>query len=272
MCKVIAVAMAKGGVGKSVSAINLGAAFACTNKKVCIADLDPQDDATKALGFQPEACKRTIANLMYSLVDIGEFSDPDDAIITKSEFLDLIPANKKLSGVEKRLSVDDAKSGWSQDDGEISNEKVLKMLLDSLRNRYSYILVDCPPSLGALTINALTAADSVLLPLEAHHLGYEALPSILNTISLIKQRFNPSLEIEGVLITKYQDITNMCREVRELANCEYGEHIKIFNNPIPFSIKAAEQTAYGVSIFEHAKNNPVATAYMEAAKEVMSHG
>ena len=222
---------------------------------------DPQGNLSAALGLKPDTIKTTIANLMMSVIEdsCSETESLTNSCIIQRNGFDIIPSNLKLSAVEISLM------------STMSRETVLKKILTPLRSRYNFILLDCMPSIGLITINALAASDSVIIPLEVHYLSCEGLELILRTISQVKRNINNALTIEGILFTKYQSHTNFCRSIRELVEREYGESIHIFKDMISHSIKVAEASAIGVSIFDHDPRNSTVVAYQNIAMEVAGH-
>lgn len=270
--KIISVSMAKGGVGKSVTAVNLSAALSMSGKKVLLADCDPQQgNATLSLGQTPSKLKFTVANIISSFLDLGQVMGLDDAVIHLSDNFHLLPANPKLEAIQNRLIAERSNSGLFEEENSVPCHGVLKHIFSTIKDVYDYIIIDCPPSVSMLTINALVASDSVILPMEAHYESYEALRQILDVIARIKSNFNPTLAVEGILITKYQSRTKLCREVSEYTVKNFGDSVRIFPDTIPLSIKAAELSSVGVSIFEHDAKSEVAFAYCNLAKEVMSN-
>lgn len=269
-CNIMAVFLSKGGTGKSTSAINLAAALTAQGHSVCVIDNDPQGSMTTALGQEPKSLKYTLASKMQNLLDDTEAIPVIDCLIPCGA-VDLLPTNQKLALIEKRLTVE-SKSSLFADENEIRSELVMREVLTPLRERYQYILIDCPPSTGMLTVNALSAADSVLIPMESHFLGFEAIKQTLELIGRIKSNINPSLQIEGILLTKFQDRTTLCRTIRNSVLEEYGESLHVFSEPIAYSIKAAEQSVIGASIFETDPHGKIAQGYMAAAREVIAHG
>ena len=264
-CRIISVTLNKGGVGKTTTCINLGVALAKQGHSVLLVDLDPQGHLAVGLGYNPNKFKVTVANLLYSAIDGFPLQD-DNILIPVSENLDLLPSNRKLAAVSERLTF--AKTQDRLDDDIPQSEDVLKFVLSEYRNRYNYIIIDCQPNVSVLTRNALVAADSVILPIEAHYLAYEGLSETLDIISMIKKRFNPDLKIEGILLTKYQSRTNLCRKIRDDVEKAYAGTVNIFAEPVSYSIRAAEQSAVGMSIFDYDANSAVANAYTELAREV----
>jgi len=270
--KTIAVCMAKGGVGKSITAINLCAGLALSGKKVLLVDIDPQQgNATLSLGFLPNKLQFTATNILSSYLDLGQADGIDKAILPISENFHLLPSNPKLETVQNRLISEHTKIGLFEDEKTVASHNALKHILSEIQDRYDFIIIDCPPSVSMLTINAMVAADSVILPMEAHYESYEALRHILDVIARIRSNWNPALTVEGVLITKYQSRTKLCREVSKYTADNFGEIVHIFPNTIPLSIKAAELSSVGTSIFTHDPNSDVALAYGNLAKEVIEN-
>lgn len=269
--KIISVCMEKGGVGKTTTSINLSAGLASAGKKVLLVDVDPQGDVVKALGKANDV-RTTISNLLLSVIDIGECGNYSAAIIPARENLFLLPSNRKLAAVQNRLVSEKASEGLFDDDSSISSERVLKYLLNGFRQDYDYIILDCPPSLSMLTINALVASDSVLLPVESQVLSYDDVVETFETIVKIKKRYNPDLDIEGILLTKFQKSTNLSNAILDRTCNDYGRNMHIFSEPIPYSIRLAEQHGYGQSIFEYDPHGIGAKAYQNVVEEVIAHG
>ncbi len=256
--KVMAVCNQKGGVGKSVTTVNLGVGLARAGKRVLVADLDAQGSLTASLGYQhPERLTNTLASILGRLI-ANEPAVPGDGIIHHAEGVDLLPANKELSGLEIALV------------NEMARETYLRMYLNSIRDRYDVILLDCCPSLGMLTINALAAADTVLIPMQAHFLSVLGLQELIRTIANVKRRINPDLDIEGILITMADMRTNYSREIIDLLHSEYGGKLRIFSSIIPQSIRAAESSAEGRSIYLHDPAGKVSAAYAALTREVLA--
>jgi chromosome partitioning protein len=272
MSKIIAVSMSKGGVGKSVTSVNLSAALSMCGKKVLIVDIDPQQgNATLSLGQTPSKLKFTIANVISLFLDLGQVTGLEQAIISLSDTLDLLPANPKLEAIQNRLIAERLNAGIFEDEESVPSQSILKHLLATIQDQYDFIIIDCPPSVSMLTINALVASNSVILPMEAHYESYEALSHIWDVIARIKANYNPDLAVEGILVTKYQNRTRLCREVSKFTEQNFGDKIHIFPETIPLSIAAAELSSLGESIFEHAPQSEVAAAYKNLAEEVMSN-
>ena len=246
----------KGGTGKTVTTENLGIGLANEGKKVLLVDFDPQGSLTISLGFpKPDEMYPTISDMLGKVIQ-ERTVDSKEAIINHQEGIDLIPANIELSGLEVSMV------------NLMSRETVLKQYLKDLKQQYDYILLDCMPRLGMLTVNALAAADSVLIPVQAQYLSVKGLEQLLMTVSKVRRQINPQLRIEGILMTMVDIRTNYAKEISSLIRDLYGGSIKVFDTDIPHSVRAAEISAEGVSIFEHDPKGKVAEAYRKLAKEV----
>jgi chromosome partitioning protein len=252
MGRVIALANQKGGVGKTTTAINLGAALAERGKRVLLIDMDPQGALSVGLGLNPLALDQTLYNL---LMDPKLDADPVIAS-TKVTGLDLLPSNIDLAAAEVMLV------------GEVAREQALARVLRPLRKRYDFLLIDCPPSLGLLTVNSLTAADGVLVPLECEYFALRGMALLMDTISKITDRLNPNLEIVGILATMYDARTVHGREVLGRVEDAFGD--RVFQTVIGKTIRFAEAPVAGESILTYAADSPGAAAYRELAKEVMA--
>ena len=237
MCKVIAVTNQKGGVGKTTTTVNLGIGLANLGKKVLLIDSDPQGSLTISLGYhEPDELDVTLADLVTEVVEEKEISF-SEAILHHTEGIDFIPANIELSALEVNLV------------NVISREYMLKCLIDKVRDNYDVIIIDCMPSLGMLTINALVAADSVLIPVQAGFLSVKGLEQLIKTIGRIQKRINKGLVIEGILLTMVDSRTNYAKDVAKLVYDTYSGIVPVFETTIPMSVRAAEISAEGSSIY-----------------------
>ena len=256
---ITAVTNQKGGVGKTTTCENLGIGLAREGKKVLLIDADPQGSLTVALGNpNPDLISVTLTDLMMKVMQ-DEPVPPGEGILHHSEGVDLIPANITLAGTEAALV------------NAMSRETVLKQVLDAIKKDYDFILLDCMPSLGMLTINALAAADQVIIPVQANYLSAKGLEQLLNTISKVHRQINPKLKIEGILLTMVDGHTNNAKEISQLIRDTYGGKIRVYETEIPRSVRAAEISAEGKSIFAHDPKGKVAESYQELTKEVMKN-
>ncbi|MEE0688486.1 MAG: AAA family ATPase [[Ruminococcus] torques] len=259
-CKVIALTNQKGGVGKTTTAVNLGVCLSKQGKKVLLVDADAQANLTMSLGYpRPDDLPISLATIMQDIIDDKPF-DVQKGILHHSEGVDLLPSNIELSGLEVRLI------------NAISRERVLTTCINEVKKNYDYVLIDCMPSLGMLTINALAAADSVVIPTQPHYLSAKGLELLLRSVSKVRRQINPHLRIDGILMTMVMPRTNISKEVTALVRNAYGQNIKVFDAQIPHSIRAVEATVEGKSIFAYDKGGKVAAAYEQFGKEVADIG
>lgn len=255
---VLAVSNQKGGTGKTTTCENLGIGLAQEGKKVLLVDTDPQASLTVALGYpRPDELPFTLSDAMEKIMREQPIA-PGEGLLHHPEGVDLMPANIMLSGLEVSLV------------NAMNREKILKQYLDTVRREYDFILLDCMPSLGMLTVNALAAADQVLIPVQAQYLSAKGLEQLLQTISKVRRQINPKLKIEGILLTMVDSRTNYAKEISALIREAYGNNIKVFSTDIPRSVRAAEISAEGKSIFQHDPKGKVAEAYRVLTKEVLS--
>ena len=253
MGRVIAVANQKGGVGKSTTAINLSACLAEKGKKVLAIDIDPQGNTTSGLGVD----KNNVENTLYELL-LGEAEAKDTIVKDVVENVDLIPSNVNLSGAEIELIGVDEK------------EYIMKKIIDKVRRKYDYIIMDCPPSLNMLTINALTAANSVLVPIQCEYYALEGLSQLIHTIELVKERLNKKLVMEGVVFTMYDARTNLSLQVVE--NVKDNLNQNIYKTIIPRNVRLAEAPSYGLPINLYDPKSKGTESYMLLAEEVINKG
>ena len=257
MARIYAICNQKGGVGKTVTAVSLGIGLAREGKRVLLVDVDAQGSLTASLGYQnPDQMEVTLATVMGQVIQDLPLQ-PGMGILHHSEGVDLLPANIELSGLEVTLV------------NTMSRETVLRECLRGVQEQYDVILLDCCPSLGMLTINALAAADQVLIPVQANYLSIKGLEQLLRTISKVRRQINPHLDIAGILVTMADMRTIYTRDVIDLLHTTYDGKLKVFDSVIPASIRAAETSAEGRSIYLHDPAGKVSAAYAALTKEVM---
>lgn len=252
MGRIIAIANQKGGVGKTTTSINLSAALADKGKKVLVIDSDPQGNTTSGYGIE----KNELENTIYELL-LGECSVQDCIIKDAYPGVSIIPSNVNLSAVEIELI------------GEEKREFILKKEIDWVKDDYDYIMIDCPPSLNMLTVNAMTTADTVLVPIQCEYYALEGLSQLIHTVNLVKERLNPALDMEGVVFTMYDARTNLSSEVVE--NVKSVLQQKIFDTVIPRNVRLAEAPSYGMPICKYDPKSAGAESYAALAKEVINN-
>ena len=250
MGRIIAIANQKGGVGKTTTSINLSSCLANLGKKVLLVDIDPQGNATSGVGIIKQNLENTVYELFLDECTISE-------CLTKSvvDNLNVLPSNVNLSGAEIDLI------------GVENREYILKNVLDQIKDLYDYIIIDCPPSLNILTVNAMTAADSVIVPIQCEYYALEGLSQLIHTINLIQDRLNNDLEIDGIVFTMYDSRTNLSSDVVE--NVKSNVHINIYDTVIPRNVRLAEAPSFGLPIHMYDGKSAGAVAYKNLAKEII---
>ena len=247
----------KGGTGKSVTTENLGIGLAMEGKKVLLMDTDPQASLTISLGYpRPDDLPVTVTDIMKKVI-ADEPISPGEGILHHAEGVDLMPANIELSGLEVSLV------------NTISRETVLKQYIRPLRGEYDFIIMDCSPSLGMLTVNAMAASDSLIVPVQASYLSAKGLELLLQTVNQVRRQINPKLRIEGILLTMVESRTNDAKEISGLIRDAYGKKIRVFDTEIPRSVRLSEISKEGRSIFSHDPGGKAAAAYRNLTKEVL---
>jgi chromosome partitioning protein len=251
--RIIAIANQKGGVGKTTTAINLAASLALSERRTLLIDCDPQGNTTAGIGFPRDPARRTLYNALM-------LGDPIEKILLKTQIegLDLIPADKNLVGAELELVSAD------------NREYQLKKLLEPLRDKYDYLVMDCPPALGLLTLNALSAADSVLVPIQCEYLALEGVSELLDTLMRIRRTLSPNLAIEGIVLTMYDERTTLSKQVASDLRSFFGA--QVFESVIPRNVRLAEAPSHGKPIHFYDIHSRGAEAYINLAKEVIANG
>jgi len=252
LAKIIAVANQKGGVGKTTTAVNLAACIAAKKKKVLLVDCDPQGNASSGFGVEKSELDKTIYHVLIDNAPVAE-------VLQKTEFkVDILPANIELAGAEVELVA------------AISRETRLKKALDAVRDNYDYILIDCPPSLGLLTLNSLAAADSVIMPIQCEFYALEGVAQLMKTIELVRNNLNANLAIEGVVMTMYDSRTKLAEQV--VAEVKNSFDTAVYKTRIPRTVRLSEAPSYGQPILYYDKKSKGAEVYMKLAKEVIARG
>lgn len=258
MSKVIAIVNQKGGVAKTVTTLNLGYALSEMGKKVLLIDFDPQSSLTVCFGYDnTDNINTTIYNLMSLAIEEKNLPKKEKYILSTGN-IDLIPCSLELSAIEIALV------------NVMSRELILKSIIDEIKEDYDYVIIDCSPSLGMLTINALAACDSVIIPVTPQYLSAKGLELLLKNIIRVKKRINPKIEVDGILLTMYAERMKLSKEVLSIIQEAYGSHIHIFESKIPTTVKVGESNLRNKSIIEYEPKNKAAIAYGEFALEVVS--
>ncbi|PNV65260.1 chromosome partitioning protein ParA [Rubneribacter badeniensis] len=259
-CRTIAIANQKGGTGKTATTLSLGVALARLGRHVLLVDADPQGDLTKSLGWgDPDALEVTLANHLSAVIE-GEGLEPREGILAHGEGVDLVPANIELAGMEMPILM------------AMSREQLMNVWLSPLKADYDFIIIDCAPTLGIIPVNALVAADSVLVPVSAEYLPASAMTALLKTVGRVRRQINPSLSVEGILITLSDGRNNLAHEVEQTIRAQYGGSYRVFETVIPRAVSAAEAPAMGASIFSYDGRGKTARAFERLAEEVSGRG
>ncbi|MFI3115531.1 MAG: ParA family protein [Clostridia bacterium] len=256
--KIYAIVNQKGGVGKTMTSVNFSIGLARQGKKVLAIDLDPQGDLTLSLGYEsPDEMTETISKVFEHFICDDE-TCLDNIFLHHEENIDVIPSNIDLSGIDISLV------------NTMSRETILKQFVATIENNYDYVVIDCSPSLGMLTINALACADEVIIPVQPQYLSLRGMEQLFKTVNNVRKKINTKLKIGGILITMADKRTNLTKEIIDIIHSNYNSKLRVFTSPIPISVRASETTAEGKSIFLHEPNGKVAIAYENMVKEVLN--
>ena len=258
-CEVIAIANQKGGVGKTTTTFNLGVALAHAGKRVLLVDSDPQGDLTTYMGIHdPDNIPVTLSTLMERSIK-DEDINSKEAILKHDEGMDLIPSNLELSSMEVSLV------------NAMSREFTLRNCLSDIKDKYDYVLIDCMPSLGMITINALACADKVIIPVQSEFLAAKGMSHLMNTVLKVRKQINPNLKVGGILLTMVDGRTNLSKDIANELRSTYGTVFKLYDNQIPRGVKAAESSRMGESVLSYDSSSKVAQSYIDFAKEVLDY-
>lgn len=258
-CEVIAIANQKGGVGKTTTTFNLEVALAHAGKRILLVDSDPQGDLTTYIGIHdPDNIPVTLSTLMERSIK-DEDINSKEAILKHDEGIDLIPSNLELSSMEVSLV------------NAMSREFTLRNCLSDIKDKYDYVLIDCMPSLGMITINALACADKVIIPVQSEFLAEKGMSHLMNTVLKVRKQINPNLKVGGILLTMVDGRTNLSKDIANELRSTYGTVFKLYDNQIPRGVKAAESSRMGESVLSYDSSSKVAQSYIDFAKEVLDY-